>query len=105
MLAMCCSAGTIAGTIDDSFVTKSQLEVYSLDLSNGSGDMKLLGAVESKDCFHSISYGTKGMEDGGNMPHGIVAGRTAPGPFTPPATPGSSGPFVLAGQGAHISSA
>lgn len=73
------ASGTIAGTIDDSFVTKSQLEIYELGLAHHANDMRLLGSIESKDCFHSIAWGSKGMEDGGAMSHGVVAGGMSDG--------------------------
>jgi protein transport protein SEC31 len=73
------ASGTIAGTIDDSFVTKSQLEIYDIDLGGPNHEMKLLGSIESKDCFHSVAWGAKGMEEGGGMSHGLVAGGMSDG--------------------------
>ena len=72
------ASGTIAGTIDDSFVTKSQLEIYDIDLAGPTNDMKLLGSIESKDCFHSVAWGAKGIEEG-QMSHGLVAGGMSDG--------------------------
>lgn len=72
------ASGTIAGTIDDSFETKSQLEIYDIDLGSSSHEMRLLGSIGSKDCFHSVAWGAKGIEDG-SMPYGIVAGGMSDG--------------------------
>lgn len=72
------ASGTIAGTIDDSFVTKSQLEIYDIDLAGPTNDMRLVGAIESKDCFHSVAWGGKGIEDN-TMAHGLVAGGMSDG--------------------------
>jgi len=73
------ASGTIAGTIDDSFVTKSQLEIYDLDLASPTADMKLVGSIESKDCFHSVAWGAKGIEEGGAMSYGLLAGGMSDG--------------------------
>ncbi len=68
------SAGTIAGTIDDSFQTNSQLELYSADLGGATGlDMPCVGALVTKDCFHKLAWGCKGIEDQ-SMPLGLLAG-------------------------------
>lgn len=47
-------AGTIAGTIDDSFQTNSQLEFYSSDLATSGTGMTLLGSMVTKDTFHKV---------------------------------------------------
>jgi protein transport protein SEC31 len=60
-------------------VTKSQLEIYDIDLAGPTNDLKLIGAIESKDCFHSVAWGAKGIEDGGGMSHGLVAGGMSDG--------------------------
>ena len=71
---MIISAGTIAGTIDDSFQTNSQLELYSADLGGATGtDMPCVGALVTKDCFHKLAWGCKGIEDQ-SMPLGLLAG-------------------------------
>jgi protein transport protein SEC31 len=72
------ASGTIAGTIDDSFETKSQLEIYDASLQRDGYDMKMLGSVVSKDCFHSIAWGTKGIAEG-QFSHGLVAGGMSDG--------------------------
>jgi hypothetical protein len=72
-------AGTIAGTIDDSFQTNSQLEIYSSDLGGASGlDMPFVGSLVTKDCFHKLAWGAKGMDDG-SLPLGLLAGGMSDG--------------------------
>jgi hypothetical protein len=49
-------SGTVAGTIDNNFETNSALELFDINLSDTSYDMKLLGSVVIKDCFHSVAW-------------------------------------------------
>lgn len=49
--------------MDESFEMKSTLEVYDTNLSDSSLDMKLLGTVVTADCFHSVAWGSRGMDD------------------------------------------
>jgi len=73
------ASGTIAGTIDDSFESNSQLEIFDANLSDPTNNLKNLGSVTSKDCFHSIAWGAKGMEDNGALRYGLVAGGMSDG--------------------------
>ena len=73
------AAGTIAGTIDDSFETRSSLELYDLALSSSSTPSPpvLLGSLTTKDCFHSVAWGIKGI--GADLSHGLIAGGMSDG--------------------------
>ena len=73
------AAGTIAGTIDDSFETRSSLELYDLSLSSSPSPSApvLLGSLTTKDCFHSVAWGGKGI--GGEFSHGLIAGGMSDG--------------------------
>jgi len=72
------ASGTVAGTLDDSFVSKSTLEIWDVDLASSSAEPRLLGSVESKDCFHSVAWGAKGIEDG-SQGYGLLAGGMSDG--------------------------
>jgi len=72
------ASGTIAGTIDDSFETRSQLELYDTDLGIEGPNMTLLGSVVCKDSFHSVAWGKKGIEDG-RYSYGLLAGGMSDG--------------------------
>ena len=98
------AAGTIAGTIDDSFETRSSLELYDLALSSSPTPSPplLLGSLTTKDTFHSVAWGIKGV--GGELSHGLIAGGMSDGsvniwnaaaiikrpPASSPSTPSSS---------------
>ena len=71
-------SGTIAGTIDDSFQTNSQLEIYDINLSSNDTNFKCIGSLVTKDCFHKLAWGNKGTDDG-MYPMGIIAGGMSDG--------------------------
>ena len=118
------AAGTIAGTIDDrSFETRSSLELYDLALSSSSTPTPpiLLGSLTTKDCFHSVAWGSKGIGGSDGMSHGLIAGGMSDGavniwsaaallnrspvsaPGTPPlsAAPGAANPALLSRSEQH----
>ncbi len=66
------ASGSISSTFDDSFETKSTLEVFDIDLASSSNEMKLMGSVTAKDHFDSVAWGV-GMKDDNNYPQGMLA--------------------------------
>lgn len=72
------AAGTVAGAISDSFDATAHLEIFSLDLGSRSGDMPLLGSVQTSDRFHRLAWGSYGHESG-TFSHGILAGGMVDG--------------------------
>lgn len=71
------SALLAAGGVGVNF-EKSQLEIYDVNLSETSPNMNLLGSVQTTDCFQSISWGCKGIEDR-SFSHGVIAGGMSDG--------------------------
>lgn len=78
MYCFFCCLGTVAGTIDDSFESKSHLEIYDISLGIPHHQPTLLGSITSKDCFHSIAWGNKGIDDG-TFSAGLIAGGMSDG--------------------------
>ena len=72
------AAGTVAGAISDSFDATAQLELFSLDLGARTGDMPLLGSVQTSERFHRLAWGSHG-HDSGAFSHGIIAGGMVDG--------------------------
>jgi len=72
--------GTMASTIDDSFETKCSLEIY--DVSSASlaktQTPTMLGSLSTRDTFHSVAWGMKGMNDG-SLNFGVIAGGMSDG--------------------------
>ena len=71
------AAGTVAGAISDSFDASSTLELFSLDLGSGSGEMPSLGAVQLPERFHALAWGVG--SDPTAHPHGLLAGGMVDG--------------------------
>ena len=68
--------GTVTGTIDEvSYETRSALEIYDLQLHTSAQVTApvLLGSVTTKDCFHSVAWGSKGFGST-ELSHGLIAG-------------------------------
>ena len=72
------AAGTVAGAISDSFDASASLEIFNLDLGSASGEMEVLGSIQLPERFHSITWGTAGV-DGGALPYGMLAGGMVDG--------------------------
>lgn len=72
------AAGTVAGAISDSFDASAHLELFSLDLGSRTGEMPLLGSVQTNERFHRLAWGTHGR-DSGVFSHGIIAGGMVDG--------------------------
>jgi protein transport protein SEC31 len=67
------------GTIDDSFETRSSLELYELSLQTSAAPSPplLLGALTTKDYFYSVAWGMKGIN--AEFSHGLIAGGMSDG--------------------------
>ena len=68
--------GTVTGTIDEvSYETRSSLEIYDLQLQSSAQSTApvLLGSLTTKDCFHSVAWGSKGFGTA-ELSHGLIAG-------------------------------
>ena len=68
--------GTVTGTIDEvSYETRSSLEIYDLQLHTSAQHTApvLLGSLTTKDCFHSVAWGSKGFGTA-ELTHGLIAG-------------------------------
>ena len=68
----------MTGTIDEvSYETRSSLELYDLQLHSSAATQHtsplLLGSLTTKDCFHSVAWGSKGI-GGSELSHGLIAG-------------------------------
>lgn len=72
------ASGTLEGMIDDNFQTTSQLELYNANPARPGVDCELLGSIKVQNCFHSISWGSKGTATG-DFPMGVVAGGMSDG--------------------------
>jgi protein transport protein SEC31 len=63
----------VTGTIDEvSYETRSSLEIYDVQLQSHSPPL-LLGSLTTKDCFHSVAWGSKGVGTA-ELSHGLIAG-------------------------------
>lgn len=72
------AAGTVAGAISDSFDASASLEIFSMDLGSKSGQMELLGSIQTDERFHKLAWGTHGT-DSGSLPYGMLAGGLVDG--------------------------
>lgn len=72
------AAGTVAGAVSDSFDSAAALEIFSMDLGSKSGEMSLLGSVQTGERFHRLAWGMQGVANG-TLPHGMLAGGMADG--------------------------
>ena len=102
--------GTVTGTIDEvSYETRSSLEIYDLQLQSSAQQTApvLLGSLSTKDCFHSVAWGSKGFGTA-ELSHGLIAGgmrdgavniwsagaiiKRASNPLSSPPTPTTASP-------------
>uniref|UniRef100_A0A4W5PB74 Protein transport protein Sec31A n=1 Tax=Hucho hucho TaxID=62062 RepID=A0A4W5PB74_9TELE len=65
------AAGTSAQQLDASFSTSASLEIFELDLTEPSLDMKLRGAYSSSHRYHKLAWGPHGMDAQG-LPSGVL---------------------------------
>ena len=72
------AAGTVANAISDSFDASAALEIFAQDLDSVSGEMKLLGSVQTNERFHRLAWGVSGV-DSGSLPLGMLAGGLVDG--------------------------
>ncbi|CEO99623.1 hypothetical protein PBRA_007356, partial [Plasmodiophora brassicae] len=71
------AAGTVTGTIDDSFQTSSRLQIFDASLADPHQEMPLLGQAKVKDVdFVRLGWGKKGSSDGS---YGLIAGGMSDG--------------------------
>ncbi|KAI8905569.1 WD40-repeat-containing domain protein [Gorgonomyces haynaldii] len=54
------AVGTVAGALDASFSSRTELELYSLNLDTSKGKMVRLGGVESNSRFNRLDWGSTG---------------------------------------------
>jgi hypothetical protein len=52
--------------------------LFDTNLATEGPQMRLIGSVVSKDCFHSVAWGCKGIGDG-SLSHGVIAGGMSDG--------------------------
>lgn len=73
------AAGSVAGAIDLSFSTASQLEIFRLDFSSTDQDLRLAGgAVQAPERFSRLCWGPAGV-DTKHYPVRAAAAAAAPG--------------------------
>ncbi|KAL4425258.1 hypothetical protein ABPG75_009274 [Micractinium tetrahymenae] len=73
------AAGSVAGAIDLSFTSTSQLEIFQLDFADDSSELKLAGAaVAAPERFSRLCWGPPGV-DTKTYPYGLIAGGLADG--------------------------
>jgi len=67
------AAGTAAQQLDASFSTNSNLEIYSLNLSESGHEMPCVASLPVEQRYHKVVWGGAGMSDG-TMPSGLLVG-------------------------------
>ena len=72
------AAGTVAGAFDPNFDATAHLELFSLNLGSRTGEMPLLGSIQTSERFHRLAWGSHGS-DSGALSHGIIAGGMVDG--------------------------
>ncbi|XP_065074343.1 protein transport protein Sec31A [Ochlerotatus camptorhynchus] len=66
------AAGTAAQQLDSSFSTSAALELYSINLSDPSYDLELVGSQTSSHRFHKVLWSP--FDYGENHPNGLIVG-------------------------------
>ncbi|XP_062716426.1 protein transport protein Sec31A isoform X4 [Aedes albopictus] len=66
------AAGTAAQQLDSSFSTSAALELYSINLSDPSYDLELVGSQVSSHRFHKVLWSP--FDYGANHPNGLIVG-------------------------------
>lgn len=66
------AAGTAAQQLDSSFSTSAALELYSINLTDPSYDMELVGSQVSSHRFHKVLWSP--FDYGANHPNGLIVG-------------------------------
>ncbi|PSC76171.1 transport SEC31-like protein B isoform B [Micractinium conductrix] len=73
------AAGSVAGAIDLSFSSSSQLEIFRVDFADDRSELKLAGAaVTAPERFCRVAWGLPGA-DAKTYPYGLIAGGLADG--------------------------
>ncbi|CAN6902684.1 unnamed protein product [Brassica oleracea] len=72
------AAGTMAGAVDLSFSSSSNLEIFELDFNSEDHEMKLLGQCSSSERFTRLAWGSYGSGSQ-ESPYGCIAGGLVDG--------------------------
>ncbi|KAG5390742.1 hypothetical protein IGI04_032283 [Brassica rapa subsp. trilocularis] len=72
------AAGTMAGAVDLSFSSSSNLEIFELDFNSEDHEMKLLGQCSSSERFTRLAWGSYGSGSE-ESPYGLIAGGLVDG--------------------------
>ncbi|CAN6896272.1 unnamed protein product [Brassica oleracea] len=72
------AAGTMAGAVDLSFSSSSNLEIFELDFNSEDHEMKLLGQCSSSERFTRLAWGSYGSGSE-ESPYGCIAGGLVDG--------------------------
>lgn len=72
------AAGTMAGAVDLSFSSSSNLEIFELDFNSEDHEMKLLGQCSSSERFTRLAWGSYGSGSE-ETPYGLIAGGLVDG--------------------------
>lgn len=72
------AAGTVGGAFDGSFDASASLEIFQMDLGSKTGQMELLGSVQTTERFHRLAWSNFGV-DNGSLPFGMLAGGMVDG--------------------------
>ncbi|KAF2589166.1 hypothetical protein F2Q70_00040199 [Brassica cretica] len=72
------AAGTMAGAVDLSFSSSSNLEIFELDFNSEDHEMKLLGQSSSSERFTRLAWGSYGSGSQ-ESPYGCIAGGLVDG--------------------------
>ncbi|EGW11739.1 Protein transport protein Sec31A [Cricetulus griseus] len=70
----CPSPGTSAQQLDATFSTSASLEIFELDLSDPSLDMKSCATFSSSHRYHKLIWGPHKMDSKGNISGVLIAG-------------------------------
>lgn len=66
------AAGTMAGTVDMSFSSSSNLEIFELDFQSNDRDLTLVGHCSSSEQFNRLAWGSYGSNSNGLIAGGLV---------------------------------
>ncbi|KAH0916308.1 hypothetical protein HID58_030754, partial [Brassica napus] len=72
------AAGTMAGAVDLSFSSSSNLEIFELDFNSEDHEIKLLGQCSSSERFTRLAWGSYGPGSE-ESPYGLIAGGLVDG--------------------------
>ena len=72
------ASGTVGGAFDGSFDATASLEIFQMDLSSKTGQMEMLGSVQTPERFHRLAWGSFGANCS-SLPLGMLAGGMVDG--------------------------